>query len=188
MKWGRMETEQLSSHIWQAAYQEALCAWSRTAPAAYSARLLSLGCTLSVPMSFIFHGSDQTTEPDLPQACWQAAWTQALLLTYHGSSKQPTAHGGKRRDKWALTGCSTSWNSSPALQEVQGRNTYSVDGLHINWVKPSVCQPLSWSIHGLCLCYIKRIRNCSLRNWCCTWIATTCLPLWQPVSAWVTKH
>lgn len=26
MKWGRMETEQLSSHIWQAAYQEALCA------------------------------------------------------------------------------------------------------------------------------------------------------------------
>lgn len=171
-----METVLLSSHIWHTVYQEAQCTWNSAAPAASSARLLASGCPLAAPCAL-----------QLPLA-WSGfrAWPDTHLLA---GFLYTTSCSINFLQKWYPTTLCPSPSTAPAhlvqksvkhlrdqqdkagralpYREVQVRSARSGVGFTLTGLSQAYTNCTAKIFIGLHLCYIKRIRNCTLRNWCC---------------------
>lgn len=147
-----METVLLSSCTWQTVYQEAQRTWNSTAPAVYSARLLSLGCTLAAPCALQLW------------LVWSGlrAWPTTCLLVGFLDTSPPSCNSLQKWYPTVLFPSSLPSSTAPdcseqksvkqlrdqedkagwvlPYQEAQVRSACSEVGLYVNCIKPSVHQ------------------------------------------------
>lgn len=165
-----MKTILLSSGIWQTVYQKAQHTWNSTAP----------GCCVwdapqQPPVLFNFHWSDQVSELNLshasladlldtnpPSINYLQKWCPTTLFPpSFPSSSTPACSGQKNPSNSQETS-----KTSPAESCLMGRLRSGVQDQDLGFtgLSQAYVNYTAKIFMGLHLCYIKRIRDCSLRN------------------------